>query len=564
MHYPRLAQPAARCIGRAAIVAALLAGLAFVSTASAAPAASQAEPAITVTGVEGDYLRAVHSRIHERWAKGFVEGLTRAPAAAGSAAPVGDKGVRTVVLFAVRWDGTVAEVNVGTSSGVASFDKAAIDAIRTADRFPVPPVDAFSDDGIVHLRWTLARDQRMCSDGQLVRREDPLEEALPRLFIQSRTKEALMRVKRRIDANAAGDPMALFARAWLAKQSREPGADIEAAAALARLGDTRQVDRLRAGLAFPATASTAAAALHATRVDVCPLVRANLTTGDPAARLLAASILGQAGDALPEQSPCAQALAANAGDRKQPGSVRAAALQTLGVLSEATAQRLWPALIKDGDAAVRAAAISASARPGGGRPALYRLIPFLRDPSVDVRAATAASMVRAAGDLALDQLPGALKDPDPRIGVALATALGHQQTAASAAMLGRLAKRDAMDVRVAAVSALAARSDAAARALVTPILEAAAKDARTPQAIRQLAATAAGAGKLQAQVTDADFGLSAFRALLAARKYTEAADVLVTQFDRLPARTVVAYLAAWLENPPGGSTSRISADDLKP
>ncbi|HXI59101.1 MAG TPA: TonB family protein, partial [Polyangia bacterium] len=484
MHHPRLARPAARPLGGAAIVAALLAGLAFAPpatasppapspVASAGPAAAQAEPAITVPGVEGDYLRAIHSRIHERWAKGFVEGLTRAPATAGAAAPAGDKGVRTVVLFAVRWDGTVAEVNLGTSSGVASFDKAAIDAVRTADRFPVPPVDVFSDDGIVHVRWTLSRDQRLCSDGQLVRREDPLEEALPRLFIQSRTKEALLRVKRRIDARAAGDPMALFARAWLARQNPDPMADIEAAAALARLGDTRQVDRLRAGLAFPATASTAVAALHATRVDVCPLVQSNLATGDPAARVLAASILREAGDALPEPGPCAQALAANAGDRKQPGHVRAAALQTLGVLSEASAQRLWPVLIKDGDAVVRAAAISASAHPGGGRPALYRLIPFLRDPSVDVRAATAAAMVRAAGDLALDQLPGALKDPDPRIGVALATALAHQQTAASAAMLGRLAKRDAQDVRVAAVSALAARTDSAARALVAPILQAA-------------------------------------------------------------------------------------------
>ncbi len=300
------------------------------------------------------------------------------------------------------------------------------------------------------------------------------------------------------------------------------------------------------------------AALHALKADICAAVLPRLSNGDATARLLAASVLRDAGDALPEQSPCVQSLAALAGDARQPGNLRAAALQTLGVLAEASAHTLWPALIKESDAAVRAAAVTVSARPNGGRPALYRLVPYLRDPAVDVRAAAAAGMVRAAGDLALDQLPGVLKDPDPRVAVAIARELRHLPTPAAAALLGRLAKRDAVEARVAAVVALAARTDPPARALLAPLLEAAAKDARAPQAIRQLAMKPAAAAPAADAGGSAE--LAAFRALLAEHKHAEAANLLVTQFDRLPPRTVVAFLAAWLENPPGARLTTASPE----
>jgi HEAT repeat protein len=208
-------------------------------------------------------------------------------------------------------------------------------------------------------------------------------------------------------------------------------------------------------------------------------------------------------------------------------------------------------MIKDSDPLVRAVAVSASARPGGGRPALYRLIPFLRDGSVEVRAAAAAGMVHAAGELALDQLVGVLKDPDPRIGVALSAELARLSSAPSAALLARLARRDALEVRVAAVRALATRTDTAARTAVAPIFADARQNPRAPQAIRQLAAPDATADQSTTLVSDVpDAGLKAFRALLAARKHGEAADLMVTQIDRLAPRTIVSFLAAWLDNPP--------------
>lgn len=543
-------------------------GLLIGAQASAAPSespvapgavtAAAAEPEITVPGVEGEYLRAVHTRIHQRWTKGFLAGLGNT-----SPGPLSDKRLRTVVLFAVRWDGTVAEANVGASSGVATFDRAAVEAVRTADHFPVPPVDVFSDDGIVHFRWTMARDGRQCGAGELVRHEDPLEEALPRLFFQGRTKEALLRAKRRIDAGAAGDPLGLFARAWLGRPNVDPVADVEAAAVLARLGDARQIDRVRAGLAFPVTAGIAATALRALHADLCAAVLPRLSGGDAAGRVLAASILRDAGDALPEQSPCAQVLATVAADGKLPTNVRAAALQTLGAVAEPAAHALWPALIKETDPTIRAAAVAASARPNGGRPALYRLVPYLRDPSIDVRAAAAAGMVRAAGDLALDQFPGVLKDSDPRVPVAIARELARLHTAASAALLARLAKRDSVDARVAAVQALAARTDAPARAALAPIRAAAAKDPRAPQAIRALAAQPAGNADADA-APSADADVASFRALLGDRKHAEAANLLVTQFDRFAPRTIVALLAAWLENPPTARLSTTASEQPQP
>ncbi|HVR63416.1 MAG TPA: TonB family protein [Polyangia bacterium] len=492
----------------------------------------------------------MHARIQDRWATGLPATPAPAPGAAPGSAAMADRRLRAVVLFAVRWDGTVAEANVGASSGQAAFDRAAVEAVRSAGQFQIPPVDIFSDDGLVHFRWTLARDQRLHSDGELVRREDPLEEALPRLFMQGRMKEALLRVKRRIDAGGEGDPMSLFARAWLARHNVDPVADVEAAAVLARLGDARQVDRLRAGLAFPSTTTTAVNALRSLKADVCAAVLPRLSGGDVRARLAAASILRDAGDALSEQSPCAQALAAIAGDAKQPGNLRAAALQTLGALAEPAARSLWPALIKESDPAVRAAAVTVSARPNGGRAALYRLIPYLRDPSLDVRAAAAAGMVHSAGELALDQFAAVLKDPDPRVAVAIARELGHLPTPAAAALLGRLARREAVEARVAAAQALAARQDAPARELLAPILAAAASDVRAPAAIRALAVPPG-----ESAAPPADPEVAAFRALLADHKHAEAAARLVSEFDRTPQRTMVAFFAAWVENPP---TARLS------
>src|SRR6185369_1745147 len=133
----------------------------FVCISSSAPAApAPPEPEIAAAGAEGDYLRAMHERIHRRWAEGFV--ATSAHTLPPSD-PLNDGKRRAVVLFAVRWDGTVAEASLVASSGAGPFDRAAEDAIRKGSPFPVPPAGLTSDDGLAHFRWTLARDARLCS-----------------------------------------------------------------------------------------------------------------------------------------------------------------------------------------------------------------------------------------------------------------------------------------------------------------------------------------------------------------------------------------------------------------
>ncbi len=151
------------------------------------------EPPITTPGEEGEYVRKVHWLIHYRWATQFVEGVLQKR-------PPNDPLRRAQdvdLLFAIRWDGSPADITVSESSGVPEFDRAAVAAVRGGVLpYPVPPAELYGDDGVTHFRWTFPRGPRLCSGGELRRVEAPLADALPRLFYQGRIKEALMRVAR--------------------------------------------------------------------------------------------------------------------------------------------------------------------------------------------------------------------------------------------------------------------------------------------------------------------------------------------------------------------------------
>ena len=115
------------------------------------------------------------------------------------------------MLFTVRWDGSLAQVTVSSSSGVAEFDAAAMAAVKGERPFPVPPIDVYGDDGVAHFRWNLRPRPPALLGGRGAALEAPLKDALPRLFVQGRMKEALLRVAR---YTRGGDPdaMAEFAR----------------------------------------------------------------------------------------------------------------------------------------------------------------------------------------------------------------------------------------------------------------------------------------------------------------------------------------------------------------
>ena len=328
--------------------------------AQAAPVFGDDEPKITTPGVEGDYLRTLHVRIHWRFAHDFIEQVAAARPAQD---PLNDPTLTAEVLFTIRWDGSPAEVTLTKSSGQKAFDQAAVGAIRgNGSPYPPPPLSLYGDDGVAHFRWGFARDRRLCSDGEVRRREDPLDEALPRLFIQGRYKEALLRVTRYMEAGDVG-AMSTFARSWLARPFADRVADANAAAALARLGDQRQVARLRPALAKADTVVVAARALAALKVDLCGLLDPVLRARDGAAAETAMTALREAGAAVPGAA-CLATLAALVDDETAPKPLRASALRTFASLDPAGARRRTILLLQDKSSELRAAAASAFAHPG--------------------------------------------------------------------------------------------------------------------------------------------------------------------------------------------------------
>ena len=555
----------------AAVAVAVWFSLAQPAPATAGP--PDGEPAITVPGIEGDYLRAIHARIHEHWTKALSKPKAKTPGRAAAAAnvaaaPAGE----SVVLFSVRWDGTVAGISLITSSGSPPVDQMAVAAVRAAAPFGVLPLDIYSDDGLAHFRWSLASDHRLCSGGQLRRKDDSLEEALPRLFFQGRVKEALLRVGRQMATAGDTDVMGVFARAWLARPNADPVADVIAAAALARRGAGpqrgNQIARLQPGLLNPETVATAAIALRDVDVDVCDAVRARLLDGAVETRELAVAALRHSEVSLPDGSPCARALAVVVADTKLAGRLRIAALMLLSAAPGDSARRLVTDATKDPDAAVRGAAILISARPGGGKGTLYRLTPLLRDPAIEVRAAAAAGLIRAGGDQHLDQIAPLLKERNPRVAAALAPELGRLGSERTAALLGGFLRTDDVPLKVAVVAALAARQerdDQAARALLRPVLESAKNDPRAPEAIRSLAFANAQADELLALAADPELAVRAFQLLLRAKRHKEASALLIATFDRFSAAQMARLLGAWLDDPPTAGTGvvRASGQDEK-
>jgi TonB family protein len=527
-----------------------------------APAPAGAEPKITVPGAEGDYLRALHARIHFRFANRFIEGIA---AKQPPSDPLNQQGLRAEILFGVRWDGSVSDALVNQKSGVEAFDKAALAAIRDENaRFSPPPPELFGDDGVAHFRWVFARNHNLCGEGAVRRVEAPLAQALPALFVQGRIKEALLRAAR--DARAgSGDAIGVFAQAWLERPQSDPLTDARAAAALLRFGDkktrAKAFARIKPALARKDTAAIAGPALAAlagsgaAELDVagfCDLAGGPkaLREGEPAAREQAMNVLRDSGVRLPAESPCAKALADVAGEAGTPGRVRALALATLVATTGGAPGKLVRESMEDKDAAVRAAGATAFAKPGGGRPALYRLQPLLQDSSADVRAAVAGALVRACGDLALPFVQPLLKERDDRALVAMAPELGHLKSPESADLLAKMMTRPGGELRLAVTRGLVDRKDDQGKALRAKAFESIRHDAYASAELRGLIYADSTPDELLKQPKDPLLGPMGFKALLRAKRHAEAIDWLVTSFDRLSPDTAVDLLSAWLATPP--------------
>jgi TonB family protein len=513
--------------------------------AAASPAAESGEPAITTPGVEGDYLRALHSRIHLRWNHGFIESVALLRSASD---PINKPGLSAEVLFTIRWDGSTAEVSLSRSSGQKEFDKAALAAVRGEGPYPVPPLALFGDDGVAHFRWVFARDKRGCSEAEVRRREDKLEEALPRLFIQGRVKEALLRVQRYMEAGDV-DAMAVFARAWLQRPFADRAADASAAAALARAGDRRQIERLRRALGRPDTVVVAAQGLAALKVDLCAMLDPVLRARDPDAVEVAMTALREAKSA-PPGGACLATLAALVDDAAAPKPMRASALKTLALLDPAGARKRVLDKLADPAPELRAAAATAIAKPGGGRPMLYRLEPLLKDPSNDVRAAVAASLIRSCGEISFDYIRPLFKSNDDRPLIAMIAPLGELSSPESLDLMDKIMKRANPGMREQIIRALANRPDERGRALEKSLADAAKQSPYTSNELRAFLLANAPLEELLPLAMDAHLGILAYKGMLRAKLHKKAADWLVMSFDRVSPEVLGEAFGAWLANPP--------------
>ncbi|HET6149384.1 MAG TPA: HEAT repeat domain-containing protein [Polyangia bacterium] len=533
----------------------VLAILMTAATAFGAPldADKLEEPALAGTGIEHEYLRLLHERVHPRWAGNFLR------LAAGTL-PISDQvndPARTAsVDLVLGADGQIISIEVSKGSGFAGFDDAAREVLRDSVPFPSAAADVRSDDGQVHLRWIFARDQRRCSQVTVIHTEEPLAVAIPKLVRAGRGPEALRRLRVAREGGAALEAhLTALATPWLKATIDLPHATVEVADMLATLGDPAGVKWLKNAVKRPELASAAGRALAAHHEPVCPIVRGLFgSEGKPAAGLpeqhSAALALATAGEA-----DCAPGLIALLTNPKARVDARVAATVALGAITTSDeARKALAEAIKEGSgpAALRAAALLAGTRPGSGRSRVFALVGPLRDPSPELRAAAAAGIVRAGGNSNLDDLYVIFKDSDPRPATAVALELDRLRTPEATALLVRLLKRPHVSVQLAAAHALIDRGARDTFAALKPFL-----DARGDADLRGLALVSAEASTLDnlakvvaaSERSDAKITrlvLTTYHARLARGERGPAADLLVGALGKLSPADQANALVDWL------------------
>jgi TonB family protein len=504
------------------LAASLLAG------ATQTAIAADGEPELEAPGATGSYLRSLHARVHSRWSGNF---LKMASAQLPKTHPLNAPELRVVLEATLARDGALVDTHVSAPSGVAELDAAALEVLKESAPMPAAPAELISDDDQVHLTWAFARDRRACSEVKVVQKEGPLEEALPRLLAAKREAEALRRIAA---APAPERSLSLFAATWLKRALPDPKLARAAAIGLLGAGDASGEKLAREALGQEDAAAAAAAALAHAKRSLCPLVKDNLARTGTRPQMAALLALRAAPDAA-----CLPELIAVAHNRSLLVPSRVAALEALGPIADAPARKAVVELEKDPLPAVRAAAVLALAQPGGGKAALFRLTPLLRDPAVEVRAAAIAGVLRVAGDSALDQLYLLGKETDPRPYEAAAAGLSRLASDASAQLLLRIYLRKDKVTRTAAAAALAARSDEFARAALDAV-----KDDPAPE-IRVFASALLEPAERRATAHAAQ-GPQLYRALLGAADRSGAAAWLVDRFPSSPPPVQAELLSAWL------------------
>jgi len=511
--------------------------LVFLSLCLPRPAHGGDEPAIRGDAQALPYLRELHRKVHRLWADNF---LVMAAAQLPKDHPVNEPSRAVVLDVVLASDGKLADVKVEKPSGSSDFDASAVDVVKASAPFPAGPDDVVSDDGKVHVSWTLARDDRRCSGLSINHRTLALADAVKALVAHGRERLAMARLHEADDKERPAG-ISAFARAYLDRMENDPALAVEVAAANASAGDDRGAARLREAAAKEPTFAVVRG-LAALKIPICPLIKDNFGKGQTAEareRSLWALSEGAEGECL--------ALAiASAKNRGAGRMERVFALASLSHSEDPQAKATLKELIKDPDPNIKSAAILAEARPGAGRGAVFRLIPLLRDKSMAVRAAAAAALVRVGGEAVLPQLFQVFKEKDPAFFATLAPELGALSGEASAAMLARFLRKDNSSIRLFAARALVARRDEHAAKVQATLA------GSTDPELQLLAGLALARDKRDAAVKaplDED-SAPTFSALLRGTGRVVAGDWLLANLGKLDPAVRIAYLGQWLATVP--------------
>lgn len=104
------------------------------------------------------YIAAMHRRIHQRFALGY---LRRVPPTVDETFRA-NPSMHTKLELAVDAEGRVDHVSVVATSGDMLFDLGAFNAVMSSMPFPSPPEAIRSPDGLAYLHWSFYRNQRQC------------------------------------------------------------------------------------------------------------------------------------------------------------------------------------------------------------------------------------------------------------------------------------------------------------------------------------------------------------------------------------------------------------------
>ncbi len=101
------------------------------------------------------YINGMHNRIHPIFAVSFLESLDALPANH----PMNDQHLVTRLEIVLTKEGHLKRMGIVKTSGITTFDIAALDAVDRAQPFGPAPSAIVSPDGNVYLHWEFHRDE---------------------------------------------------------------------------------------------------------------------------------------------------------------------------------------------------------------------------------------------------------------------------------------------------------------------------------------------------------------------------------------------------------------------